>query len=339
MKVVLRADADAHIGYGHLVRTLALGDALRIGAHADCVLVTRSPAGGLSLPLPSTRIELPEGLPPELEGEAIARLLGSVDWVVADLYQATKAHRDALRGKWGLVFVDDDVVADECDLWVCPNLQVDGSFLTQHSNVLSGASYVLLREVFANAPAAVVRDAIERVLVCFGGSDTASLAVQVVSWLADILPKDVQLRVVVPDRWTVPSSMVSGHAIVALSALSAAEMAQEMREADVGVIAAGTLLYEAAALGLPALWVSLNDAQAREADRLALLGAGFHLGRRGELTLQGIAGALRRFDTAGARQLAGRCAQAAIDGRGCVRVAGAITRLHEESPGRPSVQK
>ena len=42
-----------------------------------------------------------------------------------------------------------------------------------------------------------------------------------------------------------------------------------MAGADLGILAAGTLLYEAAAAGLPALFLSLSDAQRGEAAALA----------------------------------------------------------------------
>jgi spore coat polysaccharide biosynthesis predicted glycosyltransferase SpsG len=349
LRVVLRADAGPEIGYGHLIRTLALGEALKELADADCLWVTRPPQDGFVLPVPSRRFELPAEVAVEREAPAIAGL-GPTDWLVADLYQLTEARLRTLSGPWGLAVIDDEPkFTFSCDLLVCPNVEL--SMRTPRADmpgraILTGAEHILLRAPFSSGPGPQIANALGRVLICFGGGEHRVLLRRVLSWLREVLPPSVErVRVVTSDAVALEGAAGrDAHSlrIECLSALDAETMAQELRSADVAVLGGGTVLYEAAALGVPAIWVTINDAQAREAEAFARLGAGLHLGTADRLTKDALASAFSRLVPAAARAAVSCSAQTVIDGRGCARVAERIVQLHEarsRSGPRPGAER
>ncbi len=331
--VVLRADAGPVVGYGHLVRSLALGDAL-VARGARCILVTRPPGGGFTLPVPADRVELGPDVSPGREAEEI-RALGDVSWVIADLREADDARLSLLRGPGRLGAIDDEGARlRSVDLVVCPNIGVPAGPANEGTELLSGAPYVLLRSAFARATPRRVEPTLRKIVVCLGGADAADVTRRLLDALLDVLPATVESVSVITGAPDALAGVQSGagarrrDVVRALSRLDAKALADELRAADLGVLAAGTLLYEAGALGLPALWVSINAAQAREADAMERIGGGIHAGAPATLTPRGLAGSLARLATAEARALAAERAQAAIDGAGADRVAARIVAMH-----------
>ena len=104
-------------------------------------------------------------------------------------------------------------------------------------------------------------------------------------------------------------------------------MATCMQSADLGLLAGGTLLYEAAVSGLPCLVVSLNAAQQRRRTRSR--GSAPRTTWAASET-SGRAGWERRSISSPRPRVRGSMSsrgQALVDGRGCARVAQRIAAL------------
>ncbi len=337
--IVLRADAGPSIGYGHLVRTLALENALSARG-ARCVLVTRPPPGGFVLAVPSDRLDLPSDLPDSEEGPFLRRTVVRADWLVADLFGVDSDRLSCLSGPWRLAAIDDEGVdLAGVDLVVCPSVGVTPrSAVARAPNTLAGAAHLLLRAPFAHPPARSIEAEIRSVVVCLGGGDSHRIVRKLVGELARTLPPSVTcLSVIASGVESADLTQPRSGSLRVRHGLDATELASEMRRADLGVFAAGTLLYEAAALGLPSVWIGLNAAQAREAHTMERLGAGVYAGDADRLDETRLAASFTRLESVEARRMAAKRAQVVVDGRGCERVAAhLLANVAQGSNGRAS---
>lgn len=121
-----------------------------------------------------------------------------------------------------------------------------------------GAAFATLREEFHDLPPKEIRTTPERVLITFGGTDPAGLALRCSHLLADWLPQEV--RVIVG-----PGAEADGFPERAVVLKRVQSMAEEMLEADVILTSAGRTVYEAAAVGTPVVVLAQNAREATHA--------------------------------------------------------------------------
>jgi UDP-2,4-diacetamido-2,4,6-trideoxy-beta-L-altropyranose hydrolase len=275
--LILRADAGAEIGTGHVMRCLALAQAWQ-------------DAGGLALFVSSL---IPAALVARLRREniAVAQLTtvrGSADdaaasialahergaaWVVLDGYCFDAAYAGALRSAGlRLLALDDMNHLDRypVDILLNQNLSADVALYAgkvgEDTTLLLGPRYSLLRREFRHAPARTA-DATRktlRVLVSFGGGDAENYSEAVLRNLAASGRRDLevvvlagaanphvfsleQLAVTLPFRCTVRVNVEN--------------VATIMAWADAAVTAAGSTVWELAAMQLPALIGAHEDNQ------------------------------------------------------------------------------
>ena len=107
--------------------------------------------------------------------------------------------------------------------------------------------------------------------------------------------------------------------------IETSEVPSLLAKADIGLIAAGTLSYEAAAVGLPMLLICMADNQQMNIDGWTRLGAGRSIGAATTLEADALYTQLRQLLT-DSQQLNRLSQQAyqAVDGRGIERLAEVI---------------
>jgi len=258
--------------------------------------------------------------------------------VIADLYRPTQMQVTQLaRGPWVTAFIDDDSALEfDCDLLINPSL--DSSFVHRRAarvEYLRGAAAAILRRQFDRMPPHPIQQAVKQLLICFGGSDPVGMTNRVVDWLAPALPRQVERATVVVgpgfnDADQLAKLIATDGRWRLLRAVS--NMAELFQDADVAILAAGTLIHEAAATGLPGLFVALTADQEREAKWLAAAGAAEYLGRHTDVQPKALIAALTRLADAAVRQKISQRAQTLIDGRGGERIAERIAvacRCHD----------
>lgn len=208
--IAFRTDASLQIGTGHVMRCLALAEALAAQG-ARCRFVGREHGGhlldvvesrgheALALPLDPLRplAANPAPTQPRLahaswlggdqDADARATLLAlagaGVDWLVVDHYALDATWERALRGTCQRLLVIDDL-ADrdhECELLLDQNQgRRAGDYAARvppHARVLTGPRYALLRPQFAaRREASLARrrssaGSVRRLLVSLGGID------------------------------------------------------------------------------------------------------------------------------------------------------------------------
>ena len=121
-----------------------------------------------------------------------------------------------------------------------------------------GPAFATLREEFHDLPPKEIRAAPQRVLITFGGTDPAKLAMRCSHLLADRLSQEV--RVIVG-----PGADTDGFPEGAVVRKQVQSMAVEMFEADVILTSAGRTVYEAAAVGTPVVVLAQNAREATHA--------------------------------------------------------------------------
>ncbi|OYQ34191.1 UDP-2,4-diacetamido-2,4,6-trideoxy-beta-L-altropyranose hydrolase [Niveispirillum lacus] len=337
IRVLIRADASPAKGTGHIMRCLALAEAL-----SDRGVVPHFATREITGSLLERLIEAGYGHH-TLADDSPAALLGlatSVQAVglVVDSYWLTAAWRAAVRPGFRAVLALDDLGdrALHADLVWNPAPGADAlayARLAPDASLLAGEPYLLLRREIRQAAQAPNRPLAERqsILLTFGGSDPTGLTVPVVKRLAPALPPGIGLDV------------VAGGSNNALGCIRAAcarfpdqvrlhvdsrEMGLLMSECGLCLTAGGGTVAELAALAVPSLLAIVADNQAPAAlDARARQWAAVveARGDRAAAAEMISTKALDLWSDLPARiELSRRIAAGGIDGQGAARVAAAL---------------
>lgn len=334
MRVLIRADASAVIGIGHVARCLTLAQQL-VAQGATVAFACRELPGHQLARIAAEGHEV-VALPVDADDEiaALAALLPenrSFDWIIVDHYGLDARWERAAR-QWARSIMAIDDLADrphDCDLLLDQNFTASVALyqpLTPPAcQILAGPRYALLRPAFRRGRAADA-DSARRVLVSFGGFDQAGMTLKTLQALMGIDGVQVQC--------------IAGQASADLPALQALvsqrpdwqllgfvdDLAQRMASATLFVGAGGGTTWERAALGLPSLCVSVADNQVGNAEALARIGVHLYPGVAGQVTVDALAQgiALLLDDVVLRGQLSTRSREL-VDGCGAQRVAAALT--------------
>jgi UDP-2,4-diacetamido-2,4,6-trideoxy-beta-L-altropyranose hydrolase len=323
MKIRIRADASAQIGHGHVMRCLALAQALREQG-AEVVFHCR-PLVGHAL----AAIEHAGFAAQTVQKEGV---LPACDWLIVDHYGLASQWERAQRGNAKSIFVIDDLAGrwHDCDVLLDQNLAAPRreSSVPKRCRQLLGPAYALLRRDFSEARVQLAPRSgkIARVLVCFGGGDPDNVTGQIVAQLSAAFPQ-LALDVVVGganphvetlrQRWADDPQVRLGVAV--------SNMAVWMRDADFFIGASGSMSWERAVLSLPGIMLSLAENQRPVARAIEAAGAGIDLGSAQDLQIARLLACMRELLAAPDRvqAMAMRMGQL-CDGDGAARVAAAI---------------
>jgi UDP-2,4-diacetamido-2,4,6-trideoxy-beta-L-altropyranose hydrolase len=188
MKVIIRADASAALGLGHLKRCLSLAQALR--------------AQGAEVTLAWRRIDLDCG--PMIEavgvasccignGQVTGELFDARDLlsatsgaslIVVDHYALGERWHRAVRANTGARLAAIDDLADRTlavDIAIDPNFSADPAAkfagrLPANARLLAGPEHALLAPAYADAPRCAGRDPVRSIGIFMGGTDAAGLS-------------------------------------------------------------------------------------------------------------------------------------------------------------------
>lgn len=348
MRVLLRADGDELSGTGHVMRMLALAQAVVDGG-GEARLASARLAPGLETRLAQEALPVqhlsvtPGGKDDSQASLAAARELGA-DWIAADGYAFGPGfQRGVSAAGRRLLLVDDfghgrpytaELVLDQ-NPGATEGLHAGRSARTR---LLLGGAFTLLRREFRTTAApcepAPLPPRAHRVLVTLGGADPVDATSRVVAALRGLRDPELRVRVVI------------GPGNPRARALSAAcddprfellvahpDMPGLMRWAELAVSAAGTTAYELATMGVPALLILLADNQ--RVVETGMAGPGgpcASLGFHDRLAPAAIAGAVEALCADPGRRAAMRDAgRRCIDGRGALRVRDAMAAFGAEA--------
>jgi len=337
--LLVRADSDASIGSGHVMRCLALAQVWQEGGGRATYLTTENPA--LRARLESEGIDVVYlSDEPGSAGDAAqaVRLAGELNaaWVLADGYHLGGDYQKAVKDAGlRLICVDDHGHAGHysCDIVWNQNVYAREDFYASrepHTRLLLGTGYVVLRREFWpwRAWRREVPDVARKVLVTLGGSDPGNATMRVIQALRHAKLEHLEAVVVAGPanpHYEELAAAVARWAVPVRLERSVADMSKLMAWADVAVSGGGGTCLEMAMLGLPNLVLVVAENQVINAEVLQEKGVAIYLGWADQVPEDRLADELRSIarDREARERISGK-GRKLIDGRGGGRVLDAM---------------
>ncbi|MGH7931134.1 MAG: UDP-2,4-diacetamido-2,4,6-trideoxy-beta-L-altropyranose hydrolase [Candidatus Binatia bacterium] len=334
--LLVRADADAEKGIGHVMRCLALVEAwcMRGGlvyflSRCNETLRERIQAAGASL------LPLPEDADLEATFSSLTDVKAS--FVVLDGYDFAVDYQSALRAAGcRLMVIDDTVRLSRYDADILLNQNLGAARLDYNCNadaaLLLGPEYALLRREFIvwRSRLHTVPETARKILVTLGGSDHDNVTLKVINALRQLEIARLQIRVVAGPANPHIQELRNAAAVFPgrlelLTCIS--EMAPLMAWADLAMTAAGSTCWELACVGLPAVTLIVAENQRAIAEELDAAGVVFNLGWHKEVSADRIASTVDGLLYSSFRRLRmSQRGRVLVDGRGAERVAIALSQ-------------
>lgn len=332
---MVRCDGGPDVGLGHVVRCLALADALR-DAHGCRVrfLVRKGPvAKSIILKAGYLVSEPADGLDEEtwirqvIERECPAALLMDFRAGLSPL----AVERWRRRGILMISIDDPEYKRVACDLLFFPPIPqvdyLDWSGFTGELYV--GWEWVVLREQFGTIGRVRKVNSQPLVLVTMGGSDPEGLTLKAVKAL-DSMHDAFNVVVILGAAFChkqklqeILSRTRRGFEVRS----NVTNMAEVMAETDLAVASFAVTAYELAAMRVPGVYLCLSEDHALSASAFSKAGIALVLGVFATVTQQALADGIRYLlnDSAARCTMAQRCAEL-VDGRGAQRTAQVIAK-------------
>ena len=273
---VLRADASSSIGVGHVMRSLSLGEAL-IDEGFGVELVSCGLAPSLQSLATSCGIEVVEpSCAPRSSEDAQFVLERNAAIVVVDGYEFSRDFFAALEASNTTFAVIDDNAETKAQ---SPNAVINQNPHASESlyahmqgtpKLLLGLQYAMVREEVREVAAMHLPTREGEVFVAMGGADFLGLTAPIVEALAET---GLQIRVAVGHANTQREhvqKLADKHGHVTL--IEQQDYVSSLASAHVAVLAAGSSLWEACAVGTPSIGLVVVDNQIASANAAAKLG-------------------------------------------------------------------
>ena len=273
---VLRADASSSIGVGHVMRSLSLGETL-LDEGFGVELVSCELAPSLQSLATSCGIEVVElSCAPRSSEDAQFVLQRNADIVVVDGYEFSREFFMALEASNTTFAVIDDNAETKAQ---SPNAVINQNPHASESlyahmqgtpKLLLGLQYAMVREEVREVAAMHLPTREGEVFVAMGGADFLGLTAPIVEALAET---GLQIRVAVGHANTQREhvqKLADKHGHVTL--IEQQDYVSSLASAHVAVLAAGSSLWEACAVGTPSIGLVVVDNQIASANAAAKLG-------------------------------------------------------------------
>lgn len=334
--LIIRADGGPTLGWGHVLRCLALAQGWESRGGATLFILASQQAE------PATRLQQAghqvvqvNGSPGSLQdAQEVAEIIRRrrAAWLVLDGYHFNPEYRKILKETGVTLLVIDDLGGCsyyDCDFILNQNLFATEALYRQRSvatRLLLGPEYVLLRREFwpwrfwfRHHPRVATR-----LLITLGGGDQTRVLEQLVAVWPDWLT-DIEVTVAVGGAFrgtgaTGGMGMTLPHSWRVVSVNE--EMPALMAAADLALAGAGTTCWELAFMEVPSLLLVLAENQRHNAEFLEARGAAINLGCPSALDgrrLWELVQKLRR-DQTWRQELLRRGGRRLVDGLGVERV-------------------
>ncbi len=272
--MVIRADGNNTIGFGHLVRTQALAQQL-IKRGAKVIFLTRNPEFIKAFPVEAidNRVDFHTE-----DGMVEAKLQQyGADLLIVDSYNYDQDRLDRI-GQLDLltVYIDDlNSYLFNIDYVVNGNLYAPHVDYQGRAQSLLGSQYLLLREDFNDLSARKVRPQVKDILITFGAADMENVTPKVLEMLGGYSYfAEISWHVVIGPvfKYSKEIEFVT-QGISNVYTYHSPNIKNLMDNCDICISAAGSTSYELAACGVPAVLIVAGDNQiclAQEAGRLGI---------------------------------------------------------------------
>lgn len=331
--LLIRADADSHIGGGHVMRCIALAQAWERTGGIVCFVGHALPEAFAvrldAMGCEHYRLEADPGSAED--ANELARLARCLDaeWVILDGYRFEPDYQRRVLGQTRrtLLMRDDASPADvSATMIVNPHPFAKSEFYSGalETECLLGSAFIPLREEFAHPPRSTLAsmNRPQRVLVTFGAADPANMtevALDALRECRDLIgPIDV---IQGPCRVDPLGSGDLDEAQGIRRHQDVSRISDLMRAADLALTAGGSTCYELAACGTPMVITAIADNQTAVGAALQERGAALYLGRQGSFSASDMAHQVRSLLQSEIRRAnLATAARSLVDGRGARRI-------------------
>ncbi|MCI5065998.1 UDP-2,4-diacetamido-2,4,6-trideoxy-beta-L-altropyranose hydrolase [bacterium] len=292
MKVIIRADASTEIGAGHVMRCLALSQALRRSSHTVHFVTKTEDSSFLSrIHSEVTSVTLLDsGLDPVRDAQQSLEEVEkhSASWFVTDGYHFDTEYQRLIKSSGVRLLSIDDINEFHflSDIILNQNWNAEVACVYSHepdAHLLLGSVYALLRSEYQNLDhyeRRITREA-SRVFVTLGGSDPKNCTYKVLTALHALQNSSLQVRVLLGAAFSHHDSIqklqesFSG----SLEILPWVDSLRPLIEwCDVAISSAGSTCWELAAMQTPMIIGGFAENQRIIVEELHEKGAAESLG-------------------------------------------------------------
>ena len=342
-RAVIRVDGSTRLGMGHIMRCLAVADALRRRAGVESIFLSKrfEPAALGVIREQGYRLE-PLMATPLSEGDVrqtqeslqrhAARLL------ITDLCHAealedrarlVRYHRRLRERAFTLLFTGGMSVDWPADIIVSPYFRRRYPAGIRSSSVrLTGPAYAVFRREFLAAGRRARRIArkARRVLITIGGSDELGLTTRILDALQRLPEPRPEVRVIIgvtyaPALRARVLQQLRDYDGVSSMLAHNINMASAMSWADLAVIGDGLTKYEAALTGTPSVTLTRRDREDRLSRQFRWSGTSVVIERAEAASPRRLSAVIGRvLNDPGRRARMSRRGRRLIDGRGVERI-------------------
>lgn len=259
MRIIFRADGNREVGLGHIKRVISLAKGLlKSQKHMDLMFVTRFSEGRKLLEEEGFEVEAAK----KDEIKQLRKLSSSNAILVTDFLDTNLEYIQAIKEIIpNTVCIDNNTKLKkiESDILINANVFDEGEFkIIGDTRCYLGPKYMVLGEEFErlHSKKKEIKNSIESILVIFGGADPGGYIVKVARALKSI-ENHVSINLIIgpasnydPKRLTQDLSSLDRKFDVSFNPRNLISI---MRESDIAVTAAGIVLYELSALGVPSI--------------------------------------------------------------------------------------
>ncbi|MDO6568442.1 UDP-2,4-diacetamido-2,4,6-trideoxy-beta-L-altropyranose hydrolase [Alteromonas sp. 1_MG-2023] len=286
MRIAFRVDGSTAMGFGHIMRCLALAEQLKqnhdiyfLSSALPSNIAAKIDAAGATLILvsidsvgfdavddaDSKQLEMWQKLH---ANECLAHVNEKLDLLFVDHYQLSAPFSDTMRSKAEQIVVIDDLAnrVHDCDILVDTNFYHDyktryNGLVPAHCQTLLGPTYAFLRGEFFCIDNKMRAN--NHFLVCFGGSDPTNLTERVVDILTALKSSTFTADIIVGPGYQYIHSLLPK--IQGLSGLNLHQnctyMGSLMQGASFMIGAGGSMHWERAKSGVAGLIITLAENQ------------------------------------------------------------------------------
>jgi UDP-2,4-diacetamido-2,4,6-trideoxy-beta-L-altropyranose hydrolase len=315
MNIVFRADASINIGFGHVMRCLALADKLSEVGASVC-FICRESSGNLidylrqkeirviGIPVGEKEKKSSEDHNDNWESDAkvvkdILKEIGAVQWIVVDHYSLDDKWESCLRPYVSGIMVIDDLAnrKHDCDILLDQNYYYEQNrykeLVPNHCRLLLGPKYALLRDSFSNKrqQSTGYKGKIHNILVFFGGTDSNNETGKALEAIRLLNKQDLHIEVIIGE--SNPNQNELNEIVDQLPGAKLNIQVENIHDyfdkADLAIGAGGSTTWERCCLGLPSLVVTIAENQINVSRDVALKGAHIWLGNSEQVSAHCIA--------------------------------------------------
>ena len=243
MKILFLTEGGEKIGFGHIIRCIALCEAFE----EKCInpeLLVNGESSILGL-LKHKNFKIHDWIKNK---EKLFQNIAKSDFIVIDSYLAEKSIYDKISEVTGgkMLMIDDyNRIEYPKGIVVNPSIYGDKLDYLRKSDAiyLLGKDYIILRKEFWNVPEKKISKKVKNVLITFGGMNNYDLANKIANFLKE--------------KFNIKIYIVNAK----INKLTAKEMLNLMLKSDICISGGGQTTYELARAGVPTIGICLAENQ------------------------------------------------------------------------------